>query len=274
MSSSTNHNQLPAGTIVDLSDRAVFQLSGPDAQRYLNGQITQDVKLATTNRAVYTCITNAKGKLQGDGFVRKAEDNYWVDCPAELRDAMLQRIDMYLIADDAELVDISDHTKLYHIIADEAPEGTWACNRFGVAGYDTLIKPEGEILALADLEATRISNKVPRWGTELDETTLPPEALLEATAVSYNKGCYIGQEVISRIKSSGKVNRSLTAFQLSEPVEVPFTIPHPENPEAKPAGIITSQCQHGGQTIGLGYLSRKCAEMKHFVIENVEVNTI
>ena len=67
-------------------------------------------------------------------------------------------------------------------------------------------------------ETLRIEAGVPRWGAELNEDTLPPEAGLDRAAIDYHKGCYIGQEVISRIKSVGHVNRSLTGFASAAPL--------------------------------------------------------
>ena len=110
------------------------------------------------------------------------------------------------------------------------------------------------------MEALRIDHGVPAWGRELLEGMLPPEALLEATDISYNKGCYIGQEVISRIKSAGKVNRRLTRFSFG--AEVPV-VPGPlVDPEGGIAGELTSisPVVTGGVRHALGYVKRGAAD--------------
>jgi folate-binding protein YgfZ len=109
-------------------------------------------------------------------------------------------------------------------------------------------------------ESLRIESGTPRWGAELTEETLPPEAGLDLTAIDYHKGCYIGQEVISRIKSVGHVNRQLagfTALNRLTPLAPGMTL-HPESDPAKPAGEITSAAWSFGLECwaALGYLKR------------------
>lgn len=101
-------------------------------------------------------------------------------------------------------------------------------------------------------ETLRIRHGVPVWGRELTEGMLPPEAALEVTDISYQKGCYIGQEVISRIKSAGKVNRRLTRFEVA--ADAPVTC----GPLDDRAGEITSVAPlaEGEQRHALGFLRR------------------
>ncbi len=261
-------------TFVPLTDRAFFKLIGPDSARFLNGQITQDITLATHEQAVLTCVTNAKGKLQGVAFVRAFQDGYLIDCPLSLREDLFQRLDMYLIADDAELTDITGEMCMFHQFDTSDTTEGWASQRYGILGKDSLTRPAGEQATAQDLETMRILHRVPVWGAELNVDLLPPEARLEQAAISYSKGCYTGQEVISRIKSSGKVNQYLTAFELSSEITVPAHIPHPENPDGKPAGRVTSICFHEEKWIGLGFIHRKYSEQTHFSIATTEVNVL
>ena len=259
---------------LELSNRSIFRFSGPDAERYLNGQISQSIKLATEHHAVPTCITNAKGKLQGIGFIRKHQNAILLDAPESLREILFQRLDQYIIADDVTLEDISDSHTLFHVLGQPAPAGAWECNRLGVSGYDTLSRPQGEKLDKENVERLRITHGVPAWGSELDETTLPPEALLDSNAISYSKGCYTGQEVISRMKSAGKLNRKLTSFALSGPLEAPCPIPNPEDPTAKPAGHITSVCSTEDGYKALGFVNRKWLDIEIFHKDEIILNTI
>lgn len=262
----------------ELNDRAYFYLRGPDTLRFLNGQISQDVNLATDNKAVYTCISNAKGKLQGVGFIRKFQEGYLLDCPIELKEALFDRLDMYLIADDVTLSDITEEVTLYHILgSEETAVGQWLCNRVGIEGIDTTDMPSTSELPKEAFEQLRIHYQIPAWGHELDDNTLPPEVKLEARAISYTKGCYTGQEVISRMKSSGKVNRILTNFQLSEKVETPFQIPNPTDPDAKSAGIITSISQSlsdNTKWTGLGFLNKKFMNSTNFTINTLDITVL
>lgn len=228
---------------LSLGRRALFSFSGPDAVRYLNGQLTQDVRnLGDT--ALPACVTDAKGRLQAYSHVLRGPNNaVWVEAPAELEEELEARLGRYLIADDAEMENISAAWHLYHLIGTaEPPSGlTLRSNRLGQSGYDLWL-PATETCALPllqedEAEALRIAAGVPAWGRELTPGILPPEALLDRSAISYHKGCYIGQEVLSRIKTAGKVNRRLTAFLTEEDTQSGATL---FTPEGKEAGTLTS----------------------------------
>ena len=127
-----------------------------------------------------------------------------------------------------------------------------------MAGLDCWLAAGEEIGELADisvlegdeLEALRIERGVPAWGKELTEGMLPPEAALEATDISYSKGCYIGQEVISRIKSAGKVPRRLVCLHFDAAI--------PTEGLEMEGGQLTSisPISKDGQRRAMGYLKR------------------
>jgi len=244
-------------SFIPLTNIATFKFHGADTERYLNGQVTQNVSKATHTEAISTCITNAKGKLDGFGYLRRQDDHILLDIPLALRESLYLRLDKYIIADDVTLEDVTDDYTWYHVLDPNPATASWTCNRFGTKGYDTLNTPIGTELTTSELEKLRIINCIPQWGAELNEDILPPEALLEEKAISYHKGCYIGQEVISRIRSAGKINKRLTGFELTTSLELPFHIPNPQDPEGKPAGIITSSTPTENGFLGLGYLNKK-----------------
>jgi tRNA-modifying protein YgfZ len=164
-----------------------------------------------------------------------------------------------------EVADLTGNFRLVHFIgaAPQTPHGVAAREsmRYGTAGTDWWIPstnaslPEGaHVLSADELEALRIANGIPAWGRELTAGMLPPEANLDATDISYQKGCYIGQEVISRIKSAGKVNRRLVRFALDADVRSP----HLADEVGNPAGELTSvspRCENGFRP-ALGYVKR------------------
>lgn len=213
---------------VNLGSPALLQFRGPDAARFLNGQLTQDVRwVAGGKRSLPSCVTDAKGKLQFRVSVTEADDGaLWVEGPADATSGVEARLTRYLIADDVEVVDLTGSFTLLHLIGvpEEPPAGVMAriSNRYGVDGVDWWVPcglefelPDGTSwLAGEELEAIRIASGIPVWGRELTEGMLPPEAGLDVSDVSYQKGCYIGQEIISRMKSSGKVNRRLARLSL------------------------------------------------------------
>ncbi len=224
------------GAIIDLSTRAKWQLSGGDRVRYLNGQVTNDVRRSSPSEALYACVTDVKGRIVGDIHIHTHDDALIFDAEPELRDILGPRLERYIIADDAELQDISDDWQLWHVCGAEAlaalaemplPEGTRsiANTRLAIPGIDVWSPANAALpssisqLPLADFDALRILRAIPRYPAELGPDTFPPEAGLEARAMSFTKGCYIGQEVLSRIKTTGKMPRVLVRWQSTAQVQ-------------------------------------------------------
>jgi folate-binding protein YgfZ len=256
---------------IPLGSPAIFEFRGPDATRFLNGQVTQDVRLVTgSTKALPSCITDAKGRLQFRVYVMAApeDEGLWVLGPAERADDLEARLTRYLIADDVEVRNLCGCYLLTHLIP--PPEAEMPATilresrRFGEVGADCLVPvgaigdfgPDRTLLEGDALEHFRISRGIPAWGAELVENLLPPEAGLDRTDISYAKGCYIGQEVISRIKSAGKVNRTLMVFLLdsSAPAAAGDALVGPTSD----AGILTSvsPIEENGRRVALGYVKR------------------
>lgn len=263
--------------LVDLSGRAKYRFTGPDRERYLNGQVSNRVDLATTETSIPACVCNVKGKLDGLVYLTASSegDALLVDGPGEIREALFQRLDRYLIADDCELSDVSEEFGLIHVLGTlpDLPGARWRnASRFGAPGHDlwttrdTLdsLRESGHRICGEndpELDTFRIRHGVPRWGNELDETILPAEAGLDRTAVDFHKGCYLGQEVVSRIESVGRVNRTLCLLSIDPGASKPasgdsvFPTDEPASPEeARPVGRITSVSQEGEWA--LAYLKR------------------
>lgn len=199
--------------MIDLSDRAKLRFTGADRVRFLNGQVSNDVRRATGAQAVYACVMTLKGKMGGDVWIHAGDDCLLLDAPAELRESLAARLERYIIADDVTLEDVTDEFPLFHLAGVSAANepGAVAANRFGQPGVDLWRAPSSPppVITPAQAETVRIAAGIPRWGAELDENTMPAEAGLEERAVDFAKGCYIGQEVVSRVKSVGHVNWAL-----------------------------------------------------------------
>ena len=168
------------------------------------------------------CLLNAKGQLELFVQVHKESDDFIVEGPYGLAAELMARLDKYLIADDVELIDESEDDSAYTLCLNET---------------------------------RRILEGIPKWPNELFPGLLPPDAGLEETAISYTKGCYTGQEVISRMKRAGKTNKHLVRLNLDKPLI-------PTNSklivDGKEAGWITSVATlESGQDIALGYRLRK-----------------
>jgi folate-binding protein YgfZ len=216
----------PGSAFFDISDRAKFRLGGSDRVRFLNGQITNDLRKATETQAIEACVLSTKGRIDAHLFLVNEPDAFLLDGDAELRSALPARLERYIIADDVQVEDVSDDFALFHLLGAEPRNlpNEWKAvrvRRFLKTGWDIRTKAGeraqvAELLAgvatfcdAADAEILRIENGVPRWGRELTEDIIPLEANLEERCVDYGKGCYLGQEVISRMKMSGQTNKRL-----------------------------------------------------------------
>ena len=251
---------------IDLGTPALLKFEGPDTVRFLNGQLTQDVgEVVKTGKAMSACVTDHKGKLQFRVWLHARGEAVFVEAPEGLAEDLEARLTRYLIADEVEVEDLSGAWQLHHLTDFneeklELPEGTITADskRLGSDGLDVWL-PAGEAMgALTDiptlegrtLEALRIERSVPAWGKELTEGMLPPEAGIEATDISYTKGCYIGQEVISRIKSAGKVPRRLVQLSFAAAISTEGLVLE--------GGELTSisPAASDGKRLALGYLKR------------------
>jgi folate-binding protein YgfZ len=220
------------GGIIDLADRVKLLFQGEDRLRYLNGQVTANLLTARNPGIVPACVTTAKGKLCADAFVSLGPSGILVDADPSLAETLPARMERYIVADDVTMEDATQTIAIVHCmgmdpqcLTDLTGIVPLPINRYGVPGFDLFppfradlpplwkkLTAQFPVLDGALLEVIRIEHGVPRWGRELTEATLPPEAGLERTHIDYAKGCYIGQEVISRLKSVGHVNRQLVGF--------------------------------------------------------------
>ena len=270
------------GALLDLSHRAKWLVSGADRIRFLNGQVSNDVRKLKPNEAtIHACVLTAKGKLCGDVFISVATDfpdNLRIDAESSLRESLAARLERYIIADDVTIEDWTDSYSLFHIVyAPDSVSEQYAkadafvrSQRFGVTGYDVFIDNiiasefraamRGTFVEIDEAlaETFRIEAGIPKWGAELNENTLPDEAGLERDAIDFHKGCYVGQEVISRIKSVGHVNRSLRGFVSDSPLAAGMKIFAPNEGGGKPVGHFTSAAWSFGleKWAALGYLKR------------------
>jgi folate-binding protein YgfZ len=268
-----------AGSFFDLSDRIKLRLTGSDRLRFINGQITNDIRKAEGASAISACLLNAKGKLSAFVFLSLNGDCLFVDADAALNDTLLTRLDRYIIADDVQVEDVTKDYALFHVISETPPAVSGrvlSSNRFAVAGFDVWTERaehgavEAAVTTTTSLcngqcaEVFRIEQGIPKWGAELTEDIIPVEANLEESSIDYAKGCYIGQEVISRMKMSGQRNKSLCGLVTTgdATVESGMTL-YPIESNDKEIGWITSATfsDRLGKSIALGYVKRPFNEM-------------
>ena len=260
---------------VDLSERAKFRITGTDRLRFLNGQITNDLRKASETSAIEACILNAKGKTDAHIFVSASEESFWVDAAADLRETLKVRLERYVIADDVQIEDVTDQFLLFHLLSKQPPALEFgrivSVHRFAEPGWDIWVEVAQHGASLEELslrwtlrdsdaaEIMRIEQGIPRWGREVTAEIIPIEANLEQRTIDYQKGCYIGQEVISRIKMSGQTNKRLCGLISVDdiPLQQGMKLVAPSVP-GKEVGWITSatRSERLGKEIALGYVKR------------------
>ena len=228
-------------------ERAAIDVLGPDGADYLQGQLTNDVEALGVGEGQYAALLDRKGHLQTDVRVlRVGEDAILLDTEPAAKDAALRHLTMYSIGRDVQVADASAERGFVSLIGPRAAEiaatpplPEFANEATTVAGVDVvavgtrdgidLLLPATErervIAALTDagavevspeaVEILRVESGVPRFGAEMDTATMPAEAAIVEDAVSFTKGCYIGQETVARLHYKGKPNRHLRGLRLS-----------------------------------------------------------
>ncbi|HKS30846.1 MAG TPA: glycine cleavage T C-terminal barrel domain-containing protein [Chthoniobacterales bacterium] len=244
---------------------------GTERVRFLNGQTTNDVRKASSDVTQESCVLNAKGHLDAHIFLFAVPNEIWIDADAELSDQLQGRLERYIIADDVLVEDASKAFALFHVLAELKPEGVEAkfclrSRRLGCDGWDLWVE---SVAAQATKEAlaakyhpadenewdrSRIENGIPRWGRELTPDIIPPEANLAERAIDYQKGCYIGQEVISRMKMSGQLRQRLSALVSEEQLYSGMEL----RMEEKLVGRVTSSVfsARANSSLGLAMIKR------------------
>ena len=256
----------------DFTTRVKLRVTGADRFRFLNGQFTNDIRKATEANSIEGCVLNAKGKMEAHVFLHLDGDSFILDADPTLRSSLQARLERYIIADDVRIEDVTDHWSIFHVLG-PAPSslssgtGIVSVDRFGEPGVDVWVaanKRNEVAVGLARefkfcddkcAEVLRIERGVPRWGRELTNEIIPVEANLEQRCIDYEKGCYIGQEVISRMKMSGQRNKQLVGLRSSgeTPLREGMRL---SGPGGKEIGWITSATRTADGEIALGYVKR------------------
>ncbi len=262
-----------------LPERLLIRVTGNDRLRYLNGQLTNDLKRLVLGEAMQACLLTPKGKLSAVLWVTLEQESILLEAPLELSEELLARLERYLVADDVMLEIVSSEPTI-HIFGALMKESFFEkvpgifISRLNLSGKDIKISAlpadflkQHQALTEHQVEILRIEQGIPQWGNELTPDRLPPEAHLERQAIDYNKGCYVGQEVISRLRSLGHVNRilvSLVSVNKGEELIVGMKLALHEDPK-KMIGFITSVVQQSDSQkfIALGYVMRDYAVCKN-----------
>jgi tRNA-modifying protein YgfZ len=244
-----------------------FKITGSDRVRFLNGQVTNDVARIEVGKSGYAATCTAKGKMVADLWISNEGEFLWVDTLLGQGTILKERLEKYLIADDVEITE-AEEVFLRHEFGGKGGDlnrVAFQSERWGYLGMDywslqASVGSSDEMIDEESLKYLRILSRTPVWGKELSSDILPPEAGMDRRGIRYDKGCYVGQEVMARIKSIGHVNKVLVLL-ISEEDRVPEEGARLVL-EGKEVGWITSSSRdplnHRG--VALGYVSWKLSQ--------------
>jgi len=285
--------------ISDLGARTKIALTGGDRVRWLNGMVTNNIRDLVAGRGVYAFLLNPQGHILGDLYAFNRGDSILIDSDESQSEKLLATFDHYIIMDDVEVANVSDKLAAVGIAGPKAREVLRAV-RFeistleplqfvniswqsvavtvvcgdnpGVESFELWLAPDqvtplwhaltkaGATPAGATaLELLRIAAGIPRYGQDIRERDLPQETE-QQRALHFSKGCYIGQEIVERIRSRGNVHRKFTGFDVQGALPAVST---KIQAAGRDVGEITSAASlplGGGERLAaLGYIRREIA---------------
>jgi folate-binding protein YgfZ len=275
---------------LDLSARGRIVVRGRDRARLLHAITSNEVKKMTPGTGCYAFLLNPQGRIQADLCLFCHADHFLIDTEPELRQKVHAHIKRYIIADQVDLEDVTDSTAAIGLEGPRAaailaelgapvPEAAyshmaWAdasvaavtvtgqpgvrifCPAEQAADLVHRLETAGAVAASAeDARLVRIENGKPRYGEDIRETSLPQETG-QMHAVSFNKGCYLGQEIVERIRTQGRVNKKLMRVVL-EGSELPAagTKTTLDGAEAEVTSAVLSPSS--GEVVALAYVRQR-----------------
>jgi aminomethyltransferase len=290
---------LQGSALFDLSWQAKLVLSGEDRVRWLNGMVTNNIRDLALGHGVYSFLLNAQGRNQGDLTSYNRGDYLLVTTDRAQAPAIAATFERYIIMDDVEVADITDKLSAIGVAGPKGREVLASagidvsqlgagqvidavCHELGISvarsvqpqmdGYeiwlasgnvdlvwDALVQAGSTPVGTDALELYRIARGVPRYGVDLRERDLAQETG-QQHALNFSKGCYIGQEIVERVRARGNVHRAFVGFEVQGDPPPPGTKVRAND---KDVGETTSAARvpfpSGERTLALGYLRRELA---------------
>jgi folate-binding protein YgfZ len=259
---------------------AWLRVTGEDAATFLQGQFTNELRGLKAGEAKYGLWLTLKGKVLADSFVIKGSEaaEFWIGSYASQATIIRERLESHVIADDVAIEDQTDTWAGLTVFGAEADQvAARALAQSTGAGFAfpgrrareahvevvlPILRIEAfrtELVAAtalhaAEIERRRIAAGIPAVPTDIGPADLPNEGALETDAISYTKGCYLGQEVMARLKSLGQVRRRL--LRVTGPSQSPLSLPVPLFAGGRSVGELRSlTTQDDGTVLGFAMLT-------------------
>jgi folate-binding protein YgfZ len=241
--------------------RDVVTVTGPDAFSFLQSLVSQDVEGMADGEERRSLLLTPKGKVTSVfRLVRVDGETAWLDLEAGHGDALTEALTRFKLRVKAELAGPAEPWGMVAFRGADAPSPPDGCVAIPVDGGVDVIGPQSALAAVDgdgalsrdEYERARIEAGVPKLGAELDESTIPQEACLDRDAVSFTKGCFLGQELVARIDSRGHVNQLLRRLRAGD-LETALVPGAELTVDGKVVGRVTSAVPG----VALGYVRRE-----------------
>lgn len=263
--------------IFDRSPRGILELTGADRETFLQGMVSNDVTGVARSDTRHAALLDTTGHILANLHIHAQPNALLIETDPACLEALSATLNKFLIMEDVQIADVSSRWAIVSVYggyrdAETVPTAfpilpgvdLWLPLTDKDAAWNDLLDAGAVPMTAEDAEALRVDAGLPKWGGELSPVILLPEAEMP-DAVSYTKGCYVGQEIVARLSARGHTNKALRRILLAEDAPVPpvgATLHVPEDgPEpGREIGTVTSAAaspSRGGQAIALGYVRKE-----------------
>lgn len=291
-----------SAAVFDLGYLTRIRMTGEDRLRWLNGMVTNTVQSLPIGYGNYTFILNAQGRIQGDGYVFRSEDHLLLETDRAQAPHLLAHLDHFIIMDDVELHELDETNTTLGLAGPQAPAiladlglpvpeplafsagslkgipvtvvhaygplvprfELWLSADHSALAWEALAAAGAAPAGFEAIEQLRILEGTPLYGADITDRYLAQETN-QSRALNFNKGCYLGQEIVERIRSRATIHRTLRQFELHGPVPSPGTELRAEGDD-KLVGEITSAAHYAlpglPDTFALGFIRSEAVERK------------
>ena len=276
--------------------------------RWLNGMVTNNIRDLAAGQGIYAFLLNPQGKIQADLYAFNRAESIVVETESKQLETILQIFDRYIIMDEVEVENLAGKVAVFGVVGPKSAEvlsehakemqplqvakSQWNGFEITLVRGDNPCVPNYEIWAKAQdaeqlgnallerapeiheqtLEVFRVACGIPKFGVDVRQKDLPQETGQER-ALNFNKGCYVGQEIVERIRSRGAVHRMFTGFEVEGAIPSPgFRIQHEGKDMAELTSVAALPTAEGVRTVALGYGRRELmAPDKEYVTGETKV---
>ncbi len=241
-----DYEALLAGSgFAELRDWSVVTMTGADRQSFLHNMCTNDIRRLSPGDRCEAFCTNVQGKIVAHLFVIVQQDQFDLLTVPRQAETLINHLDRYIIREDVTLTDTTG-------------ESAWV---FAGGQMQKLEGPLSDACCQEAWDAVRIESGLPLFGVDFESTNLPQEVSRDTQAISFTKGCYLGQETIARIDALGHVNKKIVLLKFDGETAPPVGLEL--NVDGKNVGSVTSGCWSPRENapVGLAMVRRSSNEV-------------